>query len=169
MGHSENWEASEELREFIRTLLRPGQTILELGSGSGTAKLAERYNMISVEHNPKWLFKHPSTYIHAPIEPFRKQCSVFPEDTGWYSRDVLRRSLRNHEYDLILIDGPPNEYGRGGFYKWKELFNLNVPMVFDDLHRRRELRLITRMSGHVRRPFTVHATWTPKHFGVILS
>lgn len=168
MGLEENWEASDELREYIRTILPLGKTILELGSGSGTAKLAEHYKMISIEHSQKWLGKHDTTYIHAPIEPFRKQCEIFPEDKGWYNRGVLRRVLPCHWYDLLLIDGPPNEFGRGGFYKWKELFDLNVPMIFDDVHRKRELRLITRMSAHVKRPFTVHAAWTPKHFGVIL-
>lgn len=168
MGDDENWAISNELYEFICNLLPPNKTILELGSGRGTGLLANTYEMISIEHDRKYVGLHRSQYIHAPITPFRKQCGVFPEDTGWYDRKVLARELPKYKYDLILIDGPPNATGRGGFFKWKNLFNLDVPMIFDDLHRKRELRLISRISSHVKRPYTVHASWTPKHFGVIL-
>jgi len=168
LGSDENWEASDELRQFIRGLLTPGSTILELGSGTGTAKLAENYEMISIEHDERFVGRYKSRYIHAPIQPFRKPCSLFTDDTGWYNREVLRRELPGLKYQLILVDGPPNSFGRGGFYKWKELFNFTVPIIFDDVHRRRETTLIQRVSAHLKRPYTVHSAWTPKHFGVIL-
>jgi len=85
---------------------------------------------------------------------------------GWYSREVLSRELPKHSYDLILVDGPPNAIGRGGFYKWRHLFNLDVPIVIDDIHRERELLMIRKLSLQLRRPFMVYP-WSRRHFGVI--
>lgn len=166
MGQS--YAVSDELIECIHDLLHYEGTILELGSGLGsTGRLIEHYDMISVEHDEKYLGWYESTYIHAPIEPFRKACAMFPRDTGWYSREILRRELPKHSYDLILVDGPPNTIGRGGFYKWKELFNLEVPIVIDDIHREREIHLIRKMGQHLGRPFMVYP-WGRHHFGVIV-
>ena len=165
---SDTWAISQELYDWIVTNLPQNRTILELGSGEGTNWLSNHFEMISIEHDPKYLNRYRSRYIHAPIQAFRKQCGVFPNDQGWYDREVLRRELPRLKYDMILIDGPPNKYGRGGFYKWRELFNLNVPLVFDDVQRERETKLIRRISACLKRPYTVYATWTVKHFGVIL-
>lgn len=141
-------------------------TILELGSGEGTGRLAQRFRMISVEHDSRYIYRESSTYIHAPIEPFRKQCAVFPDDQGWYNRDVLKEELPKHSYDLILVDGPPNFIGRGGFYKWRHLFNLEVPIVVDDIHRQRERKMIGLLSKELRRPYLSY-DWGRRHFGVI--
>lgn len=168
MGDDASHCISEGLYGWIRKRLIPGQTILELGSGAGTARLAEHYEMISVEHDEKFVGLHKSTYIHAPIVPFEKQCAVFPGDAGWYDRKVLRRELPGHSYRLILVDGPPNYIGRGGFYKWKDLFHLNVPLVFDDAHRPAVIKILQRFSAHLKRPYTVHGCWDDRHFGVIL-
>lgn len=146
-----------------------GSTILELGSGKGTGILAQDYDMISIEHDKKWVGLHRSRYVYAPMEAFRKQCGVFPKDVAWYNREILRREMpKLSPYQLILIDGPPNKFGRGGFLKWLDLFRTDVPMVFDDAHRGREIHLMTKLSARLRRPFTVSGTWSDKHFGYIL-
>lgn len=168
MGDDASHCISEELENFLQTLVFPGRPILELGSGAGTARLSKHFKMISVEHDERFVGLHPSTYIHAPIVPFEKQCAVFPSDEGWYSRAVLRQALPGLRYDLILCDGPPNFIGRGGFYKWRELFNLNVPLVFDDAHRPAVIKIMQRFSAHLKRPYTVHGCWDDRHFGVIL-
>lgn len=158
---------SDGLQRYIEQLIPAGSTILELGSGHGTLRLASRFQMVSVEHDPAFVGLTPSRYIHAPITPFRKPCAVFPDDAGWYDRDVLRAELPER-YDLILVDGPPNFIGRGGFYKYKELFHLDVPLILDDAHRPRVLKILQRLSAHLRRPYTVHGCWEGRHFGVIL-
>ena|SRR3990167_4050801 len=165
---AESYSISYGLEDWIYEHLHIGKTILELGSGEGTDRLSGWFNMISIEHDEKWVGHTDSTYIHAPITPFRKPCAVFPDDAGWYDRDVLRAELPKHTYDLLLVDGPPNFIGRGGVYKYKELFNLNVPLIFDDAHRPRVLQILQRFSAHLRRPYTVHGCWDDKHFGVIL-
>ena len=168
MGDDANHCIGVELEGYLEKLLPAGSTLLELGSGAGTARLAKHFTMISIEHDARWLGKAPSNYIYAPIEPFRKPCSVFKLDKGWYSRDVLREELPKHRYDAILIDGPPNVWGRGGFYKWKDLFDLSVQLIFDDAHRERTIVLLQRVSANLRRPYTVHGCWTDRHFAVIL-
>lgn len=172
MGDPTNQAISADLEGVIDDLLWSGgpsePTILELGSGEGTARLAQRFRMISIEHDERFVGKQPSTYIHAPIEPFRKQCGHFPTDVGWYSREVLRAELPKHHYDLILVDGPPNFIGRGGFYKWRMLFDLAVPIVVDDIHRERERKMIRLLSKELQRPYLSY-DWNPRrHFGVIL-
>ena len=166
MGDDANHSISAHLESFIHRTLKPDDTILELGSGAGTLRLCEDYRVFSVEHDKKWLARSPATYIYAPIAPFRKPCADFPDDTGWYDRDVLRRELP-HDYRLILVDGPPNFIGRGGFYKWRELFRFDVPVIIDDIHRERERKMIGLLSKELRRPYTVYA-WERRHFGVIL-
>lgn len=165
MGDDALHAISDALYFWIRGRLERG-TILELGSGAGTARLAEDYRMVSIEHDARFVDRHPSTYIFAPIVPFSKACAVFPTDTGWYDRAVLRRELPALRYDLILVDGPPNAIGRGGFFKWRQLFNLSVPIVIDDIHRERERKMIGLLSRELRKPYTVYA-WERRHFGVI--
>jgi len=161
MGDDKNWAISSELFDVLRSVLPEGR-ILELGSGAGTQRLLDAgYKVTSIEHDERYLNLYGATYIHAPIREFRKQCAIFPHDKGWYDREVLE------EYDLILVDGPPARFGRGGFYKWFDLFNHDVPMIFDDVHRGRETTLIRRVSANLKVPFTVYGTWTDKHFAVI--
>jgi hypothetical protein len=168
MGDPANHAISEHLERWIERRIPRGATILELGSGHGTLRLAARFRMVSVEHDERFIGLAPATYIHAPIVPFSKQCASFPTDVGWYSRDVLRAELPRHRYDLLLVDGPPNSIGRGGFYKWRALFDLTVPIVVDDIHRERERKMIGLLSRELGRPYIVYA-WERRHFGVIES
>jgi len=94
-----SWSISAHLHNFIGATLPMGSTILELGSGRGTALLASHYGMHSVEHDLRFVGLYDSSYIHAPIR------------NGWYDTDVLRGELPDR-YDLILVDGPPGKIGR---------------------------------------------------------
>jgi predicted O-methyltransferase YrrM len=157
---------SRELYSFIRKVLPDGGTILELGSGRGTEKLAEHYNMISIEHDEEWVGKFNSTYIHAPLTP----CLLkkFPKQKVWYDRDAIREGLkRAGKYDLILVDGPPGDKGRAGFWKYvQDLFDYNVPIVFDDLQRAAEDALIKKVAGKLERAYTTYV-YPSGHFGII--
>lgn len=157
---------STELLAYIRKTLPNGGTILELGSGKGTEALAEHYNMISVEHNLKFVGLYSSRYIHAPLTP----CVIkkFPKQKTWYCRDVLRRELpKKGTYDLILVDGPPGSHGRAGFYKYvRDLFDTSVPIIMDDLHRAAEKEIIIKVAAKLERPFTTYI-YPSGHFGIV--
>ena len=56
-----------ELYKLIAMILPEGKTILELGSGDGTAALVKRWNVISVENDKKYVGLHHDNYIHAPL------------------------------------------------------------------------------------------------------
>lgn len=126
MYNKDGWSIDAECIEFLIANLPKGSTILELGSGEGTAELAKHFNMISIEHNAKYVGMYDSTYIHAPLVG------------KWYNVEVLAEELPKHKYDAILIDGPPGifEDSRHGFYRNLDLFNTDAMLVFDDMQRK---------------------------------
>lgn len=128
-----SWAISTELFNWIRENLPDGKTILELGSGTGTIELCKHYTVFSVEHNPEWLNRSESNYIFAPIVD------------GWYEIEVLKIGLPLH-YDMLLIDGPTGIIGRQKFFDNLNLFNCNVPIIFDDTHRHAEHELAIKTA-----------------------
>jgi hypothetical protein len=119
---------SPGLYRYIKKVLPKGSTLLELGSGAGTAHLAEFYKMYSVEDKEEWLGKHNSTYIHAPL--VRISDPLFPDMKSWYDPEVLKRKLPK-KYDALLIDGPRGH--RGGVITHWDLFLPDVPIFIDDV------------------------------------
>lgn len=148
------WSIDEELFDFIRSILPEGKTMLELGSGWSSQKFSEHYTVYSIEHNEKWVGKYNTHYIYAPIK------------NGWYDISILSKKLPKN-YDLILIDGPTGDIGRGGFYLHLDLFNTNTIMIFDDVNRKPEYELMVLVSEKLNRPFNVYQSSEKKQFGVI--
>jgi len=156
----------EELFLYIKEFLPEGYTILELGSGHGTAELVKLWNVYSIEDKKKWLGKYHDQYIHAPLK-WHKPIKKLPGEI-WYNANTLKYALPKN-YDLLLIDGPCREdASRSGFIKYKSLFNLNIPIIFDDVNRTQDWDVAVRLSGILRRPITIHNTHKTKYFGVIL-
>ena len=132
--------------------LKPGSTILELGSGYGTIDLAKRFKIISIENDPNWLNLANSKYIYAPIIG------------TWYDRSILEVELPKLTYDLILVDGPWIGSGsRLGFLENIDLFDTSVTMIFDDTHRTIEHSICTEISKKVNRPYTTHIGLSKKY------
>jgi len=127
------------LLRCIHELLAPGCTILELGSGEGTALLARDYHMVSVEHDPFWVGKYDSHYIYAPIID------------GWYDTIMLQAQLPD-TYHLLLLDGPPGYIGRTGFLDHLDLFDLTIPIIVDDVQRQVEKTILHRLEQITGRP-----------------
>ena len=150
---------SVDLYLYICELLPTGSTILELGSGSGTEELAHYYHMHSIEHDEKWMNKYPSNYIFSPIRDYGAY--------KWYDVDYLKGNLPTH-YDLILVDGPPGWFGRAGFLHHIDLFNTNVPIIFDDTQRKAEIELCEKAAEALNRTYTMITCSDKKKFGVIL-
>lgn len=148
-----NWAISEELFLCLLETLPVGSTILELGSGTGTLELSKHYNLVSIEHDKKWLNKYDSRYIYAPLV-----------DDMWYDGEVLSRELRGIDYDLILIDGPP-QHRRKGIFNYLDLFNWNVPVIVDDINRQYDMDVaisLARYLGKIPRVYKHN-----KYFAVI--
>ena len=112
--------------------------ILEFGSGYGTTKiLGDQYELYSIEHNPEWCGLYNSTYIYAPIK------------NKFYDLDILKEEMPS-KYDVIIIDGPPEKIdghrnGRAGFCDNLDLFNTDAIMIFDDLHRKRDVVILNNV------------------------
>jgi len=144
----------KELFLYIRERLPEG-TILELGSGWASGQLSKFYTLYSIEHDHRWLNRYNTNYIYAPIK------------NRWYNVDILKRELPE-KYDLILIDGPPGDIGRGGFYTNLWLFDTNTIIIFDDVNRKAEYDLMVRVANKLNRGFTVSAKDRfGKMFGII--
>ncbi len=151
------WAISKELFMYIYNTVEHGKNILELGSGSATQELAQYFTMYSIEHNKIWLDKYETTYIFAPIKNYGSY--------RWFNTVFLNKLPK--DYDLILIDGPPGPIGRYGFYHHLNLFNTNVTMIFDDVQRGAELRLLKDVARKLKKPYKIHYCKDGKRFGVI--
>ncbi len=136
---------SRELYGWIESYLPVDKTILELGSGWGTSKLMEKWNVWSIEHNEDWFKKYnPQSFlVHMSA----------PKEDGWYEREALKKALDGLEYDLLLIDGP--WYGRQHFPEHLDLFDTRVPMVFDDVSREMGMKVIRTVSTMVGREYLI--------------
>jgi len=126
--------------------------------------LTQHFKVYSVEHDPKWVgFVKTSTYIHAPIK--KMKVKEFSDVTGWYDPEVLKENLPP-SYDLILVDGPPSFFGRGGFYEYIHLFNTKTTIFIDDVDRDPELNLVKLLSKKLERPYHV-VSYRMKKIGII--
>ena len=168
------WAIQESCFNLIKEILPEGKTILEMGSGFGTDALSKHYNMISVENQTEWIGTYKSNYLEVPIKEyttsyietkglFKLKSNAYtapdlpgedrPTQKGWYDYKILTKKLKGLKYDLILIDGPNGRIGRGGFLKHLDIFNTNVPMIFDDINREAERQMMIKVSEIVKRPY----------------
>lgn len=150
----------EQAIDLIRHLLPEKSSILEFGCGTSSKLLLNWYNVYSIEHNKEWL-NHENAF-HVPLKYYDDNFKCPDNISGlpfsekqiaWYDPDILSITLKKiQNYDLIIVDGPNGNYGRGGFYTYLDLFNSDVHMIFHDLNRQAELDLIKRVSEKVKRP-----------------
>jgi hypothetical protein len=154
---------SDKLFDYIRQNLAEGSTILELGSGWATGQLAKYYIMNSVEHDPVFLNEYESNYIYCPLKE-HKEIKNHPT-TLWYNADILRSKVEGLKYDLLLVDGPPGT--RSGFFKYFDMFDSEAIMIFDDLQRTCERKVLNSIASRLKRPYVVYGSGEGKTFGVL--
>lgn len=148
---------SAETINFIKSLIPEKSTILEMGSGPGTVELAKHFTMYSVENDYGWMsqFIGHSNFIYCPLKYYDYQYTA-PDVAGiqkaWYNTSNM---VLPESYDLILIDGPGGPIGRGGFLKHIDMFNTNVPLLFDDINREAEFDLMKKVSEKLNRPYFI--------------
>lgn len=164
------WTISDALLEYLKVNLPEGKTILELGSGNGTAELVKHWKVYSIEQNKQWVGVVPeSTYIYAPMTPFKE---MKRHGGGcWYDRRVLEIELPKIQYDLILVDGPCPDNGgnRAGFFKYIHLFNTDVPIIFDDINRAKDWYILLSIQNKLNRSVLVPVDPSGKTFGILLQ
>ena len=127
------WELPEKGFLWIEENIPFGSRIVELGSGDGSNRLSEHYELWSIEHDENWIGLCPCNYIHAEVKPYSKD----GEDGLWYNPEKIKNALPD-DYSLIIIDGPPSTIGRRGILSHQELFNWNCYVLVDDTHRPEE-------------------------------
>lgn len=135
MADLDDWALPKEAFEWIDAHLAPESRILELGSGAGSAIIAKKRHIVSVEHDLRWLNKFGGVaYAYAPLKD------------GWYDRDAIYKITLNRYYDLIIVDGPVGSPNRIKFLKNFDLFRHNVPILIDDTHRAPEAKMAEVMA-----------------------
>ena len=144
-----SWALTIDTFKFLVDNFPPGTKILELGSGEGTKVLLDNgFFVFSIEQDSEWAFKYHKDYILAPLK-FNKV-----DNRWWFDPACLEGKLPRN-YDLLLIDGPTRgfeapllEYKdcRLGILEHLNLFNLDVPILVDDVNRDPELELFNILS-----------------------
>ena len=141
-----NYAASPELFEFILKNIPFGKSILEFGSGTGTHLLGQFYKMHSIEHDRKFIgLTDRSSYIYAPLTDHTH--ARFPHHKQWYDVDIIMDYVKDINYDVILVDGPPGHVGRAGFLSHMDLFEFDGKMlILDDVDRDDEFRMFIEIQ-----------------------
>jgi hypothetical protein len=139
-----NWSICDGVIEAVRNLVDEKSTILEFGSGMGSKILAEICTVYSIEHDERFLHIHESVnYIHAPLKEI-ELLSDFNE-SKWYDVEKIKEGLPD-KIDLILVDGPPEKYGRLGLLHHLEMFDKNYIWIIDDVLREKDQKLANYIS-----------------------
>lgn len=147
----------KSFHDWIIKHIEDGSNMLEFGSGQGTNRFTNHFNVTSIEHDGKFVgLAKDSNYIHAPIV------------NGWYDIEKVSQ-LKGKEFDVILVDGPTGVIGRSGFIKNIDLFKLDTIIVMDDLNRAAELSIFNQTVKLLGNPRTEIFTGTDRKFGIIYN
>ena len=139
-----NWSICDGVLEAVRSLVDEKSVILELGSGMGSRSLAEFCTIFSVEHDERFLDIHQSVnYIHAPLTDIEPLWDF--NENKWYDPEAIRENLPG-KIDLILVDGPPEKYGRSGLLHHLDMFDENCIWIIDDVLREKDQKIANYIS-----------------------
>ena len=143
----EGWMLPEEAFRWIEENIEPNSKVLEFGSGDGSHRLVNRYQLWSIEHDPQWLNQTKSNYVHAPIA--ENPVSIEYNEAGWYDPKFLE-AIPNY-VELILIDGPVGTIGRSGvLYVAEQLPDCKYILV-DDTDRQEEYKMSQELAKVLKR------------------
>jgi hypothetical protein len=135
------WALPEKAFQWIEENIPFGSNIVELGSGHGSSRLSQNYQLWSIEHDEEWLNVSMGTYIHAEIIPFSKNGI----EGHWYDAEKIKKALPT-SYALLIIDGPPSTIGRNGVLAFQEIFNWDCYILVDDTHRPQDRIIADELS-----------------------
>ena len=126
---------------WIDENVKQGGCILEFGSGNGSQRLAQGYNVWSIEHDKEWLGIASVNYLHCRIVDNPVSTSV--GEMGWYDPSTF--SVLPSEVDLIVVDGPPGDIGRSGLLNYLDILPKARIMLVDDVDREAEANLLKQL------------------------
>lgn len=129
--------------EWIESNIEYGKTILEFGSGKGTKRLSQNYEIYSVEHNVDWLGFAESNYIYAPI--VLNEGPIVDNEIGWYDPKPIKEQIPKN-ISLLIIDGPPANIGRGGILNHLDIVTECDYILIDDMQRPKEYELSQKLA-----------------------
>jgi 16S rRNA G966 N2-methylase RsmD len=136
---------------------------IEFGSGISTflaAKLIQLNNLdckiVSVEHDDNWLkivkdtlqkegLDHLVELLHIPLKS--QENDVIAKTINWYDKEELKSKLPSHQYDIVLVDGPPgekkmNRFPAIEFLNDNSLLSPDLVVYLDDYNRNEEKRIV---------------------------
>lgn len=152
------WALPQEAHEFLIAHVPSRATVLELGSGEGTARLVRAFDRVfTVEHDPAYVGKiEGAHYIHAPIVE------------GWYAPGQIVTALAaaGAQPDVVIVDGPPGSIGRAGLLCYPGIYKV-APLLVDDVHREAEGRLALELAEKRNQTVSVHALRDGRAFATI--
>jgi hypothetical protein len=141
----------DTFHNWILQNLPNDSTMLEFGSGPGTTRFVEKFKVYSIEHDLKYVGVEPkSTYVHAPI-------TFNSNNIKWYDENIVRNFIKDLKYDLILVDGPLGSIGRSGIKNILDILKTeNIPLIFDDVNRPNEFKLMEEVSKILERKYEIY-------------
>ena len=146
------WSLAVNAIEELLNVVPSGSTVLEIGTGCGTAALASHYKVLSVEHEPEW-HTGDSELIHVPLVSCQSMpmplsfWQRFPQASEWYDPRCLRDALVGRTYDAIILDGPPGSACRAAaWWFYERVFDTQVPVLVDDVSRSYEWSVAVRIA-----------------------
>lgn len=138
-----DWMMPDEIFSWLEENLELGAAILEFGSGHGSIRLAESFELVSIEHNPEWLGLAESKYVYAEIE--ENVVSSKYNQQGWYKPKPIIDLVNNMQISAFIIDGPPGDIGRHGVLSIIEELPKSAIFIIDDVHRDQEFDLLQKL------------------------
>ena len=138
-----DWKMPDEIFSWLEENLEPGAKILEFGSGHGSIRLSEQFELISVEHIPDWLGLSASTYSHAEIQ--ENTMSAKHNQRGWYNPQAIIDVITSQQISVFIVDGPPGDIGRHGLLSITDILPKNATFIVDDVHREDESNLLEQL------------------------
>ena len=144
---NEGWMLPEKAFKWIEENIKPNSKILEFGSGDGSHRLVNQYQLWSIEHDPQWLNQTKSNYVHAPI--VENPVSIEHNETGWY--DPIFLDAIPDSVELILIDGPVGTIGRSGVLHIAEKLPDCKYILVDDTDRKEEYQMSQKLAKVLER------------------
>ncbi len=143
--------------------MRATGTVVELGSGHGTARLSAALpphcNLMSIEHDERFVdLVAGSKYVHARIV------------NGWYNR-VKVKSMLPHPSKIcaLIVDGPPAKVGKGrtALLDHLDLFPPLVPILLDDVNRTAEMLMAKEIGQRRKQRVYLHHSSGGRMFATI--